>query len=292
MAEPRPFTSKMQSDAELVAELTTGHCNSALAELIRRHGRFVERTAQRLVGNIQLAEDISQAVFLILLKKASTIHRDESIAGWLHHTAVFIARDAVRAEARRRRREREAQEHMHHQQQQKVELPDGFDRALERLSKSDRQAIELRYLESREMAPLAAELGLSEQTLQRRISRAVERLRDILAGSVAGLSLAMLSEMLEHEAGAALAALPSLTPTALASAGMKSTAIAQGALKTMFWTKIKTIAASFCAVAALTAGGIVAVRAVAAETQAKAEVTKTKAQGRKRSGPLADLPSK
>src|SRR6516225_4241949 len=98
----------MTGDRELIERLAGGDREAALAELIRRHGAMVERTALRRVGDPHLAEDIRQSVFLVLTHKAAALTREGSIAGWLHRTTLLAARDILKIETRRRNRERKA----------------------------------------------------------------------------------------------------------------------------------------------------------------------------------------
>ena len=92
----------MQTDQDLIARLREGDPSPALSELFRRHGRMVERTVLRQVRDEHLAQDVCQAVFWILLRKAGSLKGTGEIGGWLHRTATLVARNALRVEARRR----------------------------------------------------------------------------------------------------------------------------------------------------------------------------------------------
>src|SRR5262245_56337267 len=142
--------ARMRGDRELIARLAGGDRESPLAELIRRHGAMVERTALRQVRDPHLAEDIRQSVFLILTHKAASLIGEGSIAGWLYRTTLLAARDTLKIERRRRHREKEAAKTMMREQQDReIELPASFDAALEGMREIYRQAIVLRYLEGR-----------------------------------------------------------------------------------------------------------------------------------------------
>src|SRR5688572_2620857 len=97
------------SDAELLERYFCAGCGEAFAELVRRHIDLVYSVAIRQVRDRHLAEDVAQAVFLILSQKAREGRLDGGkgvvLAGWLFHTTRFVAANAVKREARRRKRE-------------------------------------------------------------------------------------------------------------------------------------------------------------------------------------------
>src|SRR4030095_15801694 len=96
-------------DIELLAEYLKNNSEEAFATLVVRHVNKVYSVAMRHVGNPHHAEEITQAVFVILLKKARSLTRDTILSGWLYHTARLTAVTFLRSEIRRARREQEAQ---------------------------------------------------------------------------------------------------------------------------------------------------------------------------------------
>src|SRR3954467_2364677 len=96
-------------DNELLAEYLKNDSEEAFATLVARHVNKVYSVAMRHVGNPHPAEEITQAVFVILLKKARTLRKETMLSGWLYCTARLTAVTFLRSEIRRSRREQEAQ---------------------------------------------------------------------------------------------------------------------------------------------------------------------------------------
>src|SRR3954469_17213622 len=95
-------------DDELLGRYVRQHDQAALDELIRRHIDFVYAAARRqLGGDAHTAEDVTQAVFLILLGKAKSVRRG-GLVGWLFQTTRYAAANARKVLERRTGYEREA----------------------------------------------------------------------------------------------------------------------------------------------------------------------------------------
>jgi RNA polymerase sigma factor (sigma-70 family) len=141
------------TDQQLLGDYAERQCEAAFAELVRRHVDLVYSSAVRMVCDAHLAEDVSQAVFAALAQNARQLTDRPVLSGWLHRTAQNLAAKAVRSDVRRRAREQEAAamnpllspepdalwEHVAPQ----------LDAALGELSEPDRDALLLRYFESR-----------------------------------------------------------------------------------------------------------------------------------------------
>jgi RNA polymerase sigma factor (sigma-70 family) len=189
--EPNPAPS----DAELVARYVHQRSDDAFAELVNRYVDLVYATAVRQVVDPHTAEDVTQAVFLLLAGKAAGFDAHVVLPGWLHRTTRLTARDAMKMRARRLRHERAAA------RAERVEPADGtapspdLDAALGRLSTSDRDALLLRYWQGLAVGEVAARLGVAENTAAKRLERAVGRLRAKLTGeaSTVAASLATLA---------------------------------------------------------------------------------------------------
>jgi len=156
---------------------------AAFEELVQRHCTLVWATAHRVCRNPDAARDITQTVFCLLVRKASRLAPGTVLAGWLHRTAWLEAVKQIRNEARRTDRERTAMNDLD-PQGDAVELDRAaivfqplLDQALADLSDDDRHAVILRYLSGRSLAEIGSELGTNEDAAQKRVSRALEKLR-------------------------------------------------------------------------------------------------------------------
>jgi len=155
----------------------------AFAELVRRHIDLVHSAAVRMVNDPHLAKDVSQGVFVALAKDAGKLTDHPVLAGWLHRTTRNIAAQTVRTDVRRRNREKEAAAMNEYPEPDAAweEISPHLDAAIAELSEPDRDAVLLRYFENKPAQEMAAMLGISAEAAQKRVSRAVDRLRDLLA---------------------------------------------------------------------------------------------------------------
>src|SRR6266478_6210950 len=95
-------------DMELVRQYIAAQSESAFATLVSRHTNLVYSAALRRVGNPQLAEEVTQAVFIILARKAGSLNEKTILPGWLYRTACYVSGHALKQERRRQLREQEA----------------------------------------------------------------------------------------------------------------------------------------------------------------------------------------
>src|SRR3989449_1373489 len=138
-----------------------------------------------MVCDSHLAEDVTQGVFVALAKNFAQLADRPVLSGWLHRTAQNIAAQTVRTDVRRRAREQEAavMNDLLSAEPDVVweNIAPHLDAALGELSEPDRDALLLRYFERKSAHEIAEILGTSEDAAQKRVSRAVERLREFFA---------------------------------------------------------------------------------------------------------------
>lgn len=264
-----------RSDLELLAEYARSGTQNAFAELVFRHVDLVFTAARRQVRDPHLAEDVTQAVFLVLASKAGTIGAKVVLEGWLLNATRFAARDALRRRQRRQRYETEAA-HQRSQQVQRGEpsslsiaeqqeyvdrLDSILDSALSRLGTASRDALVLRFFHDKSFRDVGQELGIGEQAAKQRVCRGLHQLRKILAQS--GLQIPLEGLGIALGARGVLPAPPGLAH-AIAAVGGKaalaaggSVSLAKGAMTLMAWTKAKIVAATVAGLLLLSGGAVV-----------------------------------
>src|SRR6267154_231297 len=135
-------------DGALLREYAENHSDEAFAALVTRHINLVYSVALRSVGDPHQAEEITQAVFILLAKKAAQLRHDKALSSWLFQATRLTASNFVRSETRRHRREQEA--HMQSISDESGndgwrQIAPSLDTAVASLSEKDRQAIVLRF---------------------------------------------------------------------------------------------------------------------------------------------------
>ncbi len=173
------------SDQELLREYATRHSETAFAELVQRHVDLIYSAALRMVRDAHLAEDVTQGVFVALARNATRLNDRPVLSGWLHRTTRNLAGKSIRTDVRRRAREQEAavMNELFATEADGLweQIAPHLDAALGKLSETDRDALMLRYFERKSGPEMAQVLGVSDEAAQKRVSRAVERLREFFA---------------------------------------------------------------------------------------------------------------
>ena len=235
-------------DSALLRQYVESRSDEAFATLVSRHVNLVYSVALRHAGVPQDAEEITQAVFIILAKKAAQLGQVRVLSGWLFQAARLTATNFVRSEARRRWREEEA--HM----QSILNESEGeiwpriaplLDTAVAGLREKDRQAIVLRFYEDRNLREVGLALGASEDAAEKRVARALEKLRTFFTKRGVTATPAVLAGVISansvHAAPAALAKSVTVAALAKGAAASGSTlTLIKGVLTLMAWTKAKT----------------------------------------------------
>jgi RNA polymerase sigma factor (sigma-70 family) len=237
------------SDGSLVREFVQHHDGDAFAELLRRHGPMVLGLSRRIVSDAQTAEDIFQATFLVLARKAHTLRRPEALAAWLHGVAGRIALRTRKAGARRRQQEARAIP--------AAAAPDPLaeltarellavlDEELQQLPENHRVPLILCGLEGLSQEEAARRLGWSAGAVKGRLERGRTRLRRLLSQRGLTLPAALAGSVLIGEwASAVPPALAAATRQAALTESAAPTvlALAAPALRTGLATKLKLAA--------------------------------------------------
>jgi RNA polymerase sigma factor (sigma-70 family) len=223
------------TDADLLRGYATTQTDESFSQLVARYVNLVYSAAFRQTNNHATSQDVAQAVFTVLARKAGSLARETVLAGWLVRATRYAVLDALKLEARRLRRERaaaELEETMRDTSDARwEEIAPLLDEALARLSISERDAVVLRFFEKRSWSEIGQTLGLNENAARVRVGRSLEKLRSWfrkrgVAASTAGLSAALLGNAVQ----AAPAGL-------LIEAGMGKAALVTLLLKRLLWQK-------------------------------------------------------
>ena len=235
-------------DMRLVREYAARQSESAFAALVSRHTNLVYSAALRQTRDPQLAEEVTQVVFIILARKAASLGAKTILTGWLYRTACYVSGSALKRELRRQHREQEA--YMQSELDAQAgstwkQLSPLLDEAMLRLGQTDRDALVLRFFEGRSLNEVGHALGASEEAAKKRVNRALEKLRNIFAKRGVSSTTAIIAGTISaHSVQAAPVALAKAATAAAitkgAAASTSTLTLIKGALKIMAWTKAKT----------------------------------------------------
>ncbi len=232
---------------------------AAFTTLTERCVRLVYSAALRQVRDPHLAEEATQVVFVLLARKAHSFGKGVILSAWLLRATRFTSTNLLVSQYRRIRREHQAL------QMQTTSTGDSsweqiaplLDEAMSRLGEKDRNALALRFFEQKSLEEVGVALGIGTVTAQKRVWRAVDKLRQYFANHGAAFSAATITTALSahaiHGAPSGLAAAVAASAALKGTAATSSTAtLLKGTLKLMAWTKLKIAAV---AVGVLLAGG-------------------------------------
>ena len=244
-------------ELELLREYAASRSEQVFATLVARHVGLVYSAALRQVRYPHLAEEVTQTVFIRLAQKARTFRDGVILSGWLFRTTRFVASETMRTENRRRQREQKAMETLYESQGDApwAQIAPLLDEAMAGLSETDRNAVLLRFFEQKNLAEVGESLGTNEDAAQKRITRALEKLRSFFARRGKVISASVLAGALTTSAMQAvptgLAA--SVTAAVMVSGAAAGSTLTMGALKFMTWMNLKSaVAVGVCAVTAAT----------------------------------------
>jgi len=235
-------------DMALLRDYALNQSESAFAELVNRHVGLVYSAALRQLHDPHLAEDVTQAVFVILARKAGRVSHDAVLSGWLLKATRYAANAQIRTAIRRMQREQEAFMQSTLNESAPVaweQLAPLLDEAMSSLGETDRNVLALRFFENKTANEIAHALKLNEEAAKKRIARALEKLHRYFSKRGVRSTTATLAGAISANSVQAAPALLVKTTTAVAlakgaAASTSTLTIVKGALKIMAWTKAKT----------------------------------------------------
>lgn len=250
----------MTDDMALVREYARNHSETAFAALVSRHLNLVYSVALREVHDPHLAEEVTQAAFIILSRKAGVLGPKTILSGWLCRTARYVSAEMLRSQRRRQTREQEAymQSLLNDTESNAwMQIAPLLETAMAQLGEQEHNAIVLRFYEGKALKQVGVALGTGEDAARMRINRALEKLRKFFVRRGLTFSAAVIAAAVSTSAVQAAPVGLAATVTAAAVQGTAVTTstltLIKGALKIMACTKMKaTIVAGV--VALLVAG--------------------------------------
>lgn len=234
-------------DHQLLADFARTGSETAFAVVVGRYVNLVYSAALRFTGNPHHAEEITQATFIVLSRKAGRLSSRVVLSGWLYQAARLTAANFVKGEIRRQRREQEVY------MQSTLNEPDNeawhaisplLDEAMGALAPVDRDALVLRYFENRTAAEIGAALRMSEEAARKRVNRALDKLhRYFIRHGVSSGTAAIAGAISAHSVHAAPMLLAkSVTAVAAgkgAAAGGATLVLAKTTANWMVWAEVK-----------------------------------------------------
>ena len=256
------------NDWRLIQKYVREGAEDAFTQLAARHLGLVYSTCLRETGDVLLAEDAAQVVFLLLARKARRLRRETNLAGWLFHTSRLVAKNLVRQRRRRTTAEQafvqeKALQAEHEQGAWEAVEPRLHD-ALDRLRPAERAALLLRFFEECSYEEVGTALGIPEDAARMRVNRALEKMRRTLAQtgtaiSAGGLAVLLSERALREVPPSCASMLPKIAaaglagPVAAISAGWHVIPFAQ-AIARAGWKANLKIAAALLGIGAATTG--------------------------------------
>jgi RNA polymerase sigma factor (sigma-70 family) len=241
--------TSMRSDDELLRACTEP---DAMEELVRRFAPMVYAAARRQVRDAETAEDVLQNVFVTFARRAGELRSGVAVGAWLLRTTRYTAANARKTQARRRRHEQAASmqrsevSEAETEEQSWREIAPLLDEAVAGLSGNDQTAVVLRFFRGLSLREIAGATGSTEEAARKRLTRAVERLRDRLtrAGvSPTACAAPTLTALLAHRGveivpAQMAAATASAATASAANASVASTSVIHGVLAMTAITKV------------------------------------------------------
>lgn len=170
-----------QSDAELV-ELVLNGDSAAFAQLVRRYEAPVRAVGMNILGNRDTADDVAQEAFIKAYEKLNRLRTPAAFGPWLLKIAARCALDATRRMCKAEQMERFAHIPAPNSDGQLDSAKQELLAAVLKLPKAQRQVVMLRYFGAHSVREVSDMCQRSVGTVTKQLSRAHERLRNMLKG--------------------------------------------------------------------------------------------------------------
>lgn len=252
------------NDHELLSEFVSNNSDAAFATLVERYVNLVYSAALRFTGDSHQADEITQVVFIVFSQKATSLSRRTVISGWLYQTTRLTAANFIKSKIRRQKREQEAYmlSALNEPQSPSWErIAPLLDNAMGDLVEKDRNAVVMRYFENKTASEIAQALQTTEAAAQKRVNRALEKLRRIFERKGVVLSSVAIGSFLSANS---IQAAPFQLASTVAAITIKgaaipaaTTAMVNGTMKALAWLKLNF--AIGVAVVAMVSIGITAI---------------------------------
>jgi uncharacterized protein (TIGR03435 family) len=243
----------LNDDIALLREYARNNSEEAFAALVSRHVNLVYSVALRQVRDAHLAGEITQAVFIILARKADSLGDKTILPGWLCRTARYASANALTIQRRRQQREQEAfmqsqLEDLSRPAEATMEtwneISPLLDGAMDKLGTKDHDALVLRFFENKTFSEVGATLGASEDAAKMRVNRALEKLRKFFTKRGVSSTTAIIAGTISANSvqAAPVALAKSVTAVAIVKGSIAATStltLVKGALNLMAWAKTK-----------------------------------------------------
>jgi len=213
------------TDLQLLHRYARKGSEDSFTALVNSHLDLVYSAALRQVRLPQLAQDVARSVFIELAGSADKLRPDTILPAWLYQVTRRRAIDVVRTESRRKLREQIAWEmnDMNQATSDWTQIEPLLDEAMESLDEAGRAAILLRYFENKSLREVGEAFGTTEEAARKRVSRAVDQLRDFfsrrkIAVGAAGLAAGISANAVQAAPlglGAVISSAAILTPAAI-----------------------------------------------------------------------------